>query len=65
MEIELRGQETIVTLNGEKVNDFFGNQPVPERKMWFEPVRGPRPDSGTSGCRITMDARRFTSRKSA
>jgi hypothetical protein len=49
MEIELRGQETIVKLNGEKVNDFFGNQPVPERKMWFEPVRGPRPDVGYIG----------------
>jgi hypothetical protein len=49
MEIELRGQETIVTLNGQKVNVFFGNQPVPERKMWYEPVRGPRPDSGYIG----------------
>jgi hypothetical protein len=49
MDIELRGQETIVKLNDEKVNDFFGNQPVPERKMWFEPVRGPRPDVGYIG----------------
>jgi hypothetical protein len=49
MEIELRGQETIVNLNGERVNDFFGNQPVPERKMWFEPVRGPRADTGYIG----------------
>jgi hypothetical protein len=49
MEIELRAQETIVKLNGEKVNDFVGSQPVPERKMWFEPVRGPRPDSGYIG----------------
>jgi hypothetical protein len=49
MEIELRGQETIVTLNGRQVNDFFGNQAVPERKMWFEPVRGPRSDSGYIG----------------
>jgi hypothetical protein len=49
MEIELRGQETVVKLNGEKVNDFVGNQPVPERKMWFEPVRGPRPDAGYIG----------------
>jgi hypothetical protein len=49
MEITIKGQETIVYLNGEKVNDFFGYQPVPERKMWFEPVRGPRPDSGYIG----------------
>ena len=44
MDITLKGQETIVYLNGEKINDFFGNQPFPPRRMWFEPVRGPRPD---------------------
>jgi Domain of Unknown Function (DUF1080) len=49
MEIELRGQETIVKLNGETVNDFRGDQQVPERKAWYEPVRGPRPDSGYIG----------------
>ena len=49
MEITLKGPETIVTLNGEKVNDFFGYQTVPARKQWFEPVRGPRPDSGYIG----------------
>lgn len=49
MDIVMKGQETIVTLNGKKVNDFEGGQPVPERKMWYEPVRGPRPDSGYIG----------------
>jgi hypothetical protein len=49
MEVELRGQETVLRLNGETVNDFFGNQPVPERKQWYEPVRGPRPDAGYIG----------------
>ena len=49
MEIELRGQETIVRLNGEVVNDFRGDQQVPPRKQWYEPVRGPRPDSGYIG----------------
>lgn len=49
MDITLKGQETIVYLNGEKVNDFVGNQAVPPRKMWFEPVRGPRPDTGYIG----------------
>ena len=49
MEIRLKGQETIVKLNGKKINDFFGNQPVPPRKQWFEPVRGPRPDVGYIG----------------
>jgi hypothetical protein len=49
MDIELKGQETIITLNGKKIDDFFGNQPVPERKQWYEPVRGPRPDNGYVG----------------
>ena len=49
MDIVLDGQLTTVYLNGEKVNEFRGDQPVPERKMWFEPVRGPRPDIGYIG----------------
>jgi hypothetical protein len=49
MEISLEGQKTIVYLNGEKVNEFDGSQPVPPRKQWYEPVRGPRPDSGYFG----------------
>jgi len=49
MEIRLDGQRTLVFLNGEQVNDFRGDQPVPERKQWFEPVRGPRPDIGYVG----------------
>lgn len=49
MEIELKGQVTRITVNGEMVNEFKGGQDVPERKMWFEPVRGPRPDEGYIG----------------
>lgn len=49
MDITLDGQTTIVTLNGEVVNTFVGNQTVPPRKAWYEPVRGPRPDSGYMG----------------
>ncbi|MEZ5351037.1 MAG: DUF1080 domain-containing protein [Bryobacteraceae bacterium] len=49
MEIDIRGQTTTVYLNGAKVNEFHGDQAVPERKQWFEPVRGPRPDSGYIG----------------
>jgi len=49
LEIVLKGQETVVYLNGEKVNDFFGFQQVPPRKEWYEPVRGPRPDRGYIG----------------
>jgi hypothetical protein len=49
MDIVLNGQTTTVYLNGEKVNEFRGDQPVPQRKQWFEPVRGPRPDTGYIG----------------
>jgi hypothetical protein len=49
MDIVLEGQHTVVYLNGEKINDFWGNQPVPPRKQWYEPVRGPRPDTGYIG----------------
>jgi len=49
MDIILRGQKTTIVLNGEVVNDFDGRQPVPERKAWYEPVRGPRPDFGYIG----------------
>jgi hypothetical protein len=27
----------------------IGHQEVPPRKAWYEPVRGPRPDSGYIG----------------
>lgn len=49
MDIVLQGQTTTVYVNQKKVNVFQGDQPVPERKKWFEPVRGPRPDSGYIG----------------
>lgn len=49
MDITLRGQTTTITLNGEVINTFRGDQPAPERKAWYEPVRGPRPDSGYIG----------------
>ena len=49
MDIVLKGQTTTVFLNGEQVNRFEGNQQVPERQHWFEPARGPRPDSGYIG----------------
>jgi hypothetical protein len=49
MDIVMMRQGTQVILNGEKINDFFGDQPVPPRKQWYEPIRGPRPDSGYIG----------------
>jgi uncharacterized damage-inducible protein DinB len=49
MDIHLEGKKTIVFLNGEKVNEFAMDQPVPDRKQWFEPVRGPRAEFGYLG----------------
>lgn len=49
MEIQLKGQNTVVKVNGKVVNRFHGSQPAPARKQWYEPVRGPRPDSGYIG----------------
>ncbi len=49
LEIQLKGQVTSISLNGEKVNEFRGDQEVPPRQRWYEPVRGPRPDVGYIG----------------
>jgi len=49
LEITIDGQTTSVTVNGEAVNSFSGDQPVPERTKYYEPQRGPRPDAGYIG----------------
>ena len=49
MEITIDGPRTIVYLNGVKVTDYNEGDPVPERKYDFEPIHGPRPDSGYIG----------------
>ncbi len=49
MDIVLDKLTTIVYLNGEKVNELRPGQPVPPRKMWYEPIRGPRPEYGYIG----------------
>jgi hypothetical protein len=49
MEIELRGNRTRVRLNGELINDYTEGGEVPPRKIWYEPVRGPRPNVGYIG----------------
>ena len=49
MEIELKGKVTRIFVNGKLVNEYHDGQPVPERKQWFEPVRGPRPNLGYVG----------------
>jgi hypothetical protein len=49
MEITLDGLRTIVVLNGVKVTDFKEGDPVPPRKVNYEPYRGPRPEYGFIG----------------
>lgn len=49
LEIELKGATTRVHLNGKLVNEYTEGQAVPERKQWFEPIRGPRANKGYIG----------------
>ena len=50
MEITLRGEEVIISLNGTEVNRFDPTTAtVPERTKDYEPERGPRPTSGYIG----------------
>lgn len=49
LEITLDHLRTIVFLNGEKVTDYTEGDPVPDRKFDFEPLRGPRPETGYLG----------------
>jgi hypothetical protein len=49
MIITLDGPKTIVQINGQVVTAFTEGQRVPEKKIWYEPERGPRPDSGYIG----------------
>ncbi|HEX3871734.1 MAG TPA: DUF1080 domain-containing protein [Pirellulales bacterium] len=50
MDITLKNQNVLVTLNGEKVQEFNPETSViPERTKWYEPERGPRPSSGYIG----------------
>jgi hypothetical protein len=49
MEIALKGDRVLVSVNGQAVTDFDPKGPVPERKKSYEPERGPRPESGYIG----------------
>ncbi len=49
MEITLSGLRTIVFLNGVKVTDYKEGDPVPARKLDFEPYHGTRPEYGFMG----------------
>jgi hypothetical protein len=55
MEITLDGPRTIVTVNGVKVTDYTEGQPVPPKKLDFEPERGPRPNFGYIGLQNHSD----------
>src|SRR5690242_2666232 len=55
MEITLDGPRTIVEVNGEKVTDYTEGQPVPPKKLSFEPKRGRRPDAGYFGLQNHSD----------
>lgn len=49
MEITLDGDRTVVTVNGVLVTDYTEGDPVPEKKIWYEPDRGRRPTAGYIG----------------
>jgi hypothetical protein len=49
LEIVLEGPRTSIRLNGELVNEYTEGDPVPPRQHYYEPKRGPRPDSGYIG----------------
>lgn len=55
MEITLQGPRTIITVNGEKVTDYTEGQPVPPKKLSYEPDRGRRPDFGWFGLQNHSD----------
>ena len=49
MLITLRGLRTIVEVDGKVVSDFTEGNPVPKKKIWYEPDRGLRPEKGYIG----------------
>ena len=55
MIITLDGPHAVVTVNGVKVTDYTEGQPVPPKKLWFEPYRGTRPNEGWFGLQNHSD----------
>jgi len=49
MEITLDGDRTVVTVNGVLVTDYKEGDPVPPKKLDYEPDRGLRPNKGYVG----------------
>ena len=55
MEITLKGDQTIVKVNGKLVTDFHEGDPVPPKVEDYEPDRGPRPKAGYIGLQNHSD----------
>ena len=55
MDITLDGPHTIVSVNGVKVTDYTEGDPVPPKKLSFEPDRGRRPIFGWFGLQNHSD----------
>lgn len=55
MDIMLDGPRTVVFVNNVKVTDYTEGQPVPPKKLWYEPERGRRPEYGFMGLQNHSD----------
>jgi hypothetical protein len=55
MVITLDGPHTVVVVNGVKVTDYTEGDPVPPKKLSFEPERGRRPTFGFFGLQNHSD----------
>jgi hypothetical protein len=60
LEITLKGDRVLVSVNGEKVNDFDPKGPVPPRTKDYEPERGPRAETGYFGLQNHDDVAKDT-----
>ncbi len=56
--ITLDGKRTKTELNGVLITDYADGDPVPPKKVWYEPDRGPRPDYGFIGLQNHDDTSR-------
>ena len=55
MLIRIEGPRTQVFVNEVKVTDYTEGQPVPAKKVDYEPNRGPRPEKGWIGLQNHSD----------
>ena len=52
--VTLDGPRTIVEVNGVRVTNYLEGDPVPPKSIWYEPERGPRPNSRNSSLRVSF-----------